>query len=94
MAEEKKVWKVLVGVPIDKLEDMLNEQVEYGLHAYRMDRIEKPVGPDGIDISYDVVMFNPLLLGERASKAFSDAIIAQMQKQPQDPRSGLIPGTE
>lgn len=93
MADEtKKVWKVLLGVPADKLEDMLNAHVEEGLQAYRMDRYEvvHPVYDDRKVVKYDVVLFNPQLLGERAAKPFTDAVIAQIAAM-QGP-SGPAPG--
>lgn len=66
MTEEKKIWLVLQGVPSDKLEDKLNEHALLGYQAYRIDRVESR--PDSFflhtEVSYDVVLFNPILLGE------------------------------
>ena len=92
MAEEtKKVWKVVLGVDAHELEDVLNAHVEEGMQAYRIDRIGTLTEHEwvGRKVTYDIVMFNPMLLGERASKSFSDAILAQIsQPVPQGPPPG------
>jgi len=95
MAEEtKKVWKVLLGVEAEKLEDVLNAHVDEGMQAYRIDQFKRkydePAGPR-VAVFYDVVLFNPMLLGERASKAFTDAVMAQMTAT-QAPAPGPVPG--
>lgn len=95
MAEETtttKVWKVLLGVEADRLEDILNTHVDEGLQAYRIDRVEKWVKFDQKTVVYDVILFNPMLLGERASKKFSDAILAQIGQPGSLAPQGPIPG--
>lgn len=62
----KKIWRVLRNVPAPKLEDQLNEMALEGYQAFRIDRFMRP-HPRIADHDlpwYDVVLFNPVLVGE------------------------------
>lgn len=65
---KRKIWLVLQGVLSTKLEDSLNEHAALGYQAYRIDRFERlgewDHGVQSKDVYYDLVLFNPVLLGE------------------------------
>jgi len=64
--EEPKIWVVLQDVKADDLEKKLNEQAAKGYQAFRIDRyhIGNLINGERL-VVYDVVMFNPVLLGEK-----------------------------
>jgi hypothetical protein len=58
--DEPKVWRFLEGISKSELEDKLNELSLQGYQVYRLDRIHELNV-----VSYDAVLFNPVLLSTR-----------------------------
>lgn len=74
---EQKVWRVLRKVWEDSLEDRLNDYAKLGYQAYRIDRVSWSDGR----VSYDVVFFNPVLLGEINAKGMA-GMLAKVAANP------------
>ena len=62
----KKIWRVMRNIPAPRLEGVLNEVALEGYQVFRIDRFTRP-HPQIEDHElpwYDVVVFNPILIGE------------------------------
>jgi len=91
MADEKKIWRVILDVPREQLEDTLNKLADEGYQIHSKDRVCTEVGALGGNTTtvytYDLVAFNPQLLGAKhaqsmvASMGFG-TLAQQMQPGP------------
>jgi hypothetical protein len=77
MDEQKKVWKFVPNVAKEGLEIVLNALDEEGYQIYRLDRVVEELdasgalgaGPRTVKVAtYDIVAFNPTLLGMRQAR--------------------------
>lgn len=77
---KRKTWLVFENVPAETLEDKLNSLTDDGYQLFKLE--SRPVGGPTTGLSvipreYDIVVFDPMLLGERTSKGFTDMIKQQ-----------------
>jgi hypothetical protein len=75
MAEDgqrRKIWKTVLDVPREKLEDTLNSLAEDGYQIHSKERVGTDMASGGISVTvytYDITAFDPQLLGARHAQS-------------------------
>ena len=77
--EPEKIWLVISNVPHAALEEKLNEVADKGYQVFRLERFNDPaqpvhtmVGAPIIKGLYDIVAFNPTLLGAKSMEGMAE----------------------
>lgn len=93
VADEKKIWKVVLNVPREELENTLNFLADAGYQIHSKERVCTDVASGDVPAivyTFDITAFDPQLLGAKHAQSMVasmglGSMMAQMQQNPATP---------